>query len=510
MKNSVSTRSIQRGARILAILIIIAVTAAVFAACTEDSDCEDSDYDEGIAEIVPEAETAILPDGSARIQTRLPSYDWGGYALRVLTQDVSDFVGGGGDTTWNVRDMEAEELTGEPLNDAVFRRNLALEERYNFKIRQIMVGTELSTNTVRNAVLAGSNDFDVVSFWVNSTAWMVEEGLLVDLLSVNYLDFTQPWWDGGMVESLTLLGKLPFVSGDLLIINRDAIAAILFNKQLIADLGLDCPYELVRGGQWTLDTFQNMARAAAADLSGHGGRLRMDTDRFGLLLGPVCALWRPMMSGVGVRMAEIGSDGTPFFTIDNERSINALLAIGDMLRADFIPRMAVGYSIFTEGRSLFMEATIRSVEGFRGTDIDFGILPLPKFDEHQQEWGHIVGNFNGRVISIPRFHDDDYLGRIGFMLEAIAAESRYTTIPVHHEIQLLGKYVRDDESSEMLDIIFGSVIWDPGLAYVSWAQGFQVLGSLVQGTLVSDWERRFGMAEAAMRATVNAFERWDY
>jgi hypothetical protein len=106
-------------------------------------------------------------------------------------------------------------------------------------------------------------------------------------------------------------------------------------------------------------------------------------------------------------------------------------------------------------------------------EIDFGILPLPWFDEHQREWRHSVTTTSGQVLAVPNVHYGDALDRIGFMLEAVAAESRYTTIPAHHDIQLQAKLLRDDESSEMLDIIFGSMLWELSGVY-GW---FMVPGS---------------------------------
>jgi hypothetical protein len=107
-------------------------------------------------------------------------------------------------------------------------------------------------------------------------------------------------------------------------------------------------------------------------------------------------------------------------------------------------------------------------------------------------------------MAIPAFHDYESLDRVGFMLEAISAESRYTVIPAHHDVQLQGKFIRDEESSEMLDIIFNSVVWDPSDLY-PWVGG-QVWFSVSSGKLASTWESYLGRTESAIQKTIDAFE----
>ena len=48
------------------------------------------------------------------------------------------------------------------------------------------------------------------------------------------------------------------------------------------------------------------------------------------------------------------------------------------------------------------------------------------------------------------------------ILEALASESRRTVIPAYYEVSLKGRTVRDEESQEMLDLIFSSRVYDLG------------------------------------------------
>jgi hypothetical protein len=57
------------------------------------------------------------------------------------------------------------------------------------------------------------------------------------------------------------------------------------------------------------------------------------------------------------------------------------------------------------------------------------------------------------------------LSRTGSILEAMAAESMFTLKPAYYDIALKGKYIRDEDSEDMLDLIFDSKIYDLGWLY---------------------------------------------
>jgi hypothetical protein len=115
----------------------------------------------------------------------------------------------------------------------------------------------------------------------------------------------------------------------------------------------------------------------------------------------------------------------------------------------------------------------------------------------------------GQVLAIPAFHDWEALDRVGFMLEAISAESRYMVIPAYYNVQLTGQLIRDDESHEMLDIIFNSMVWDTLAIYdwFGWSRGTAF--DLSSNNNASNFERQRGMVEAAMQKTIDVFECLD-
>jgi ABC-type glycerol-3-phosphate transport system substrate-binding protein len=338
--------------KIMTILLIAVMSVVVFAACTND-DRDGEDRTQPPTTTAPDGEPAPTDEngGTARILPNLPDYDWEGHIFRILTDravDVDDWA------MRNVRDIMAkEELTGEPLNDAIYNRNAALEEKYNFTIEQVFSSQTTAFDSLRIAVRAGNDYFDAVSIGGFAPSGIAaQEGFLVDLFDMHYFDFEKPWWNQSVVKDLSIGGKLFFVSGDMTLKNRDAIVVLLFNKQLIANLNLDNPYEFVRGGQWTLSQFSEMARAAASDLNGDG-HLRLNDDRFGFL-----SAWDSMggdafIRGAGVRFAGKDSGGSPVLTFGSDRDFKAISAVNDLLSAaDFTWSFRTSNDLFLDAGTL--------------------------------------------------------------------------------------------------------------------------------------------------------------
>ena len=97
-----------------------------------------------------------------------------------------------------------------------------------------------------------------------------------------------------------------------------------------------------------------------------------------------------------------------------------------------------------------------------------------------------------------------------FTLEALQSEPAKTVIPVYYETGLKTKYSRDEESSQMVDLIFGNRIYDLGNTY--WAmllRGgiFEDMFQKNDRNLASRLERVEPKINAEIDKVINAIER---
>ena len=53
----------------------------------------------------------------------------------------------------------------------------------------------------------------------------------------------------------------------------------------------------------------------------------------------------------------------------------------------------------------------------------------------------------------------------GFMLEALSSASTSTSLQAYYEISCKTKYTYDEESAEMLDLIFSNIVYETALVY---------------------------------------------
>jgi len=296
------------------------------------------------------------------------------------------------------------------------------------------------------------------------------------------------------------------VFGDFIVAANDAIRILMFNKQIHRDSGLENLYELVKTGRWTIDTFYNVSKDVSADLNGDG---IMDTrDRYGLLLqrgSVVC-----FMFGAGVNTTSKDSSDLPGLSIGDERSLLVLQKIHEAVNA---PNLAIFDSefpntwadlqiAFENNQGLLFGEVLQLAERMRASDTDFGILPFPKFDEIQESYFAFADSRCINHIFIPITNHN--LVETGQILEILSAESYYTVRPAYYEKSLTGKFVRDEESSEMLDIILANKIVSMDEMF-NWGMLNAVSDALTSPgpDFVSVIERQFQRTEAAIQRTVN-------
>ena len=99
--------------------------------------------------------------------------------------------------------------------------------------------------------------------------------------------------------------------------------------------------------------------------------------------------------------------------------------------------------------------------------------------------------------------------RTAAILEALAAESKYTLKPAFYDISLKGKMIRDEESEEMLDLIFDSKIYDLGWLYQIGGYNEEIMNLFRnrKSDFVSMYEKREAKALKDIDKINEAFDR---
>ena len=496
--------------KIISLLLAVLTAAGVFMACDSKKD-EDKKIPDSAQTGTEAAGTQAGSEesaGEAQIEPDLPEgVDYGGYTFTFLAHLYE------GDDWLSSLPLElvAEEQSGEPVNDAVYKRNLKIKERYNIDIK--MTGDANEMSAVKKAVGAGDGIYDAVLMFNNNVPGIASADLLTNIDDLPYVDLAKPWWDPAL-NAMSVDGKNFLLAGDLLILDNEATNVLLFNKDLMATLAMELPYGLVNSGKWTMDKFNEYIKGAAGDLNGDGSMSPAD-DRWGFVA--FNDTLHALLVGGGGALAVKDENDLPHMDFTSPRNLTVIEKSMDIMynksdvlniQAD-IPASATWTEMyvnsFEQNRALFIWVRMRIVEKFRNMESNFGIIPMPKFDENQEKYYSVVNPYTGALIGVPKSAED--LERVSIILEALSAESRYTLQPAYYDVVLQRKYARDEESSEMLDIIFNSRIYDIGAVY-SFGNAFVDFIGLCNKSdrnVVSYYEKKQGAMGRAIDKVVDIF-----
>lgn len=442
------------------------------------------------------SETELKPD--------LPEVDMNGKEIRILT------AGWGSDEVV-VNDIISDEITGEPLNDAVFNRKSTVEQIYNCKIIQydISISGDAALR-LQNSVMADDNDYDIAVMMGTNFASLIVGGYLHDFIELPYIDITQPWWDKSSYDALAICGKHYGITGDITTRKMDCVWTMCFNKNMIENYSLDSPYELVKSGDWTIDTVVQMAKAVAQDINGDG-EMTQD-DLWGINYTGDTTMG--IMKGCGVTIAENDANGIPRLTVDSESNIVKIQKIWeDLFNKEYSIDTLFTYwlpdtEIFAAGRCLFLFTGTHQLDQLRTTEVDFGIVPYPKYDKAQPDYLPNTAGIFLSIVCVPLTNWD--LDNTGIFLERFAYEGRQTIVPAFYDIILKTKVSRDEESAEMLDYIYTNITYDTGNLY-NFGELAGVFGYYMTTTpnanIVSTIERNRSAWESAINKLVEEVEK---
>ena len=502
--------------KLISIILLIAIISGILISCGNKNESEKTgDKGDDNIQATQNNQTGEETNTPAqeKIKPDLPEMDLKGYTFTFFAHRI-DYAGdwvGDGDPREIVAEMQdgKEVANSEPINDAVYKRNLAIKEKYNIDIRMLTNSDDVGT--LRKAVKAADSIYDAAVIFNNLVPGVVTANLLVNLEELNYIDLDKPWWDPA-VKSMSIANQNYLMAGDLLILDNEATTGIIFNKDLMAQLGIDLPYEMVKTGKWTMDAMNNIIKDTAMDLNGDGKMNKEDRWGFSVSTDTLHAL---LVSGGG-SLATKDADDIPYMCFTNEKNMAIINKAMDLM---YNPEYVINvhgkdiefpaYTMFEENKFVFMWMRMRVVERFRGMEANFGIIPMPKFDEAQEKYYSVVNPYTGVLLGVPKSAED--LDRVSIILEALSAESTNTLQTAYYDVALQRKYTRDNESSEMLDIIFGSRVYDIGGVY-SFGNvfiDFIELSRKNDRNVMSYYDKKIGAMEKSINKVVDAFRSMD-
>lgn len=445
--------------RIISLLLVLLMTSPLIVSCSdatvEENESESAGGEAAVEVAETEAETEDPWFG-------LEKTDMGGMTFTILT---GDWVG---EPVWDVDDFTAEEYTGAPINDAVYDRNIKVEDRLNCVIEEVNFNIkEDAANALKNSVTAADNAYQL---WVPRLQQYIElasNGYIMDMNKIDGIDFENPSWVQNSIKGLSILGYSFAACNEMMTIHKEAVSSVLFNKNLANQYQLDDLYAVVSDGKWTLDYLEAVIENTASDLNGDG-KMTLD-DQWGFLYQRDTL--DAFLAGSGGAICSKDENDHPVYIFDNELNITALMRITDILYNQNVCQNVMfaqgDFNVWMQNKfmgdeAMFMWVRNVNIPQLRSMESDFGILPNPKYDETYNEYVSIVNSYTGAALSVPNIVDANVEKHLGLFIETMGAASLGTLTTAYYDVMLNGIAVRDQESSMMLDIIYSNTTYDPG------------------------------------------------
>lgn len=378
------------------------------------------------------------------------------------------------------------EKSSDKIDYAIYKRNAKTQEffkiKFDFQAASGSAHSKQVIDKVRSAAGSGDNAYQLViaSHGGDYTPVAMEEGTFLNLKSLPNLDLSKGYWAKYVNDNAEVSGAIFGVTGSISLNLYQELYVCFFNSSLCRTNGIEPEslYELVLNKQWTLDKMIELTQDIYTDTNGNGYDTE-DIYGYGMVFATLDTVW----SSCDISMAATDASGRLKLNVDKSRLGNVLrklnsftwsqkgvMCIDNEADADAIgannktifaaggaQMVATGHTLFANDR--LYNVTIDEMKNCK----DYGILPYPKYNRSQKQYyTGARDHYTVHMVPLPAKNMADVCGSV---LEYLACTSHNEVMPTYYEEVLSGRYTRDTDSIEMLNIIFQNVKMDAGYVY---------------------------------------------
>ena len=411
----------------------------------------------------------------------------------------------------------AGENSGETLDDAIYYRNIEVEDLLDVKLNYFdsQVTTDLTGSTLEKLVMAGDTTYDMYSLIQWNAAKYAYQNMYYNMKEAPYISFDMPWWNYDYMKEMTIgEDKVYCMVGDVHVDSTRCMNCVYYNKNLYGDYydDGDAMYDVVLEGKWTFDLLQQYAGEVWMDLD--GDNVASIDDQLGYSINDYNNL-DGIMYACGVRATGRDENDVPVLTLMTERAVDALQKTYDIFFST-VGGKGMGlleYATseydedvmfrdkFSEGTTMFYFGFFYSAESLRDMDDAYGIIPYPKLDEEQESYYSIAHD----IISVMCLPVNCAKVEVSAaVLEALAYIGYEDVLPAYYESLLKAKYARDAKSAQMIEMIRENFITD--IAYV-YSDAFNALGYACRNMVASKTSNLQSWYASRETAALTAMEK---
>ena len=453
--------------RILSLLLSCLLVLTFFASCNENASDKES-----TGATLESSETSVTTEGvqieASDSETETVGETEIEYVPEIAKTNYEEqlYMQVYGDDSY-MRFIWAEEGNSDLLSEAVFNRQVRLQEHIGVELVGITHGTfdnysESFKQSIKNK--DGSIDVLIPNSYM-PVANLIDGGYARNLDTLDYLNFDADYWKLDYMDSISLVDRHYLGYSDF---NTMKTYVFTFNKDMLdryMDQLDETLYESVYNYRWTLDKMISVANLVYIDNTADG---KTADDTFGIS----GIQWSPFITFLhasNIKLVEQDESGAYKVSVYNELNsyktsylVDKLKALAESDCAWFRYRIESTPVVeLHTGRALMnLNATV-NIDDLLQYEVRFGILPYPMYDELQKDVGYMSLNHDGYIMVASYLTNEKMVGQ---SLELLSYYSKDVQIAVHEK--WLGKQAADaPDDNKMLDIIWDGICPDFGLTY---------------------------------------------
>ncbi len=438
-------------------------------ACGTTGDTIDTTLTQTTAATEPESETEAMP---AVEQT-----DYNGETFHMIGFQsavggwyyAKEYLTGGDDEKMNI------------LNNTVYEMNIMVEDYLGVELTyeniEVVTDVNVMYNTVVRTMVAGDDDYQlcIIHPYAGVSSFITRNHAL-DFYELEALDLSRSYWNGDVMDRLSLNGHAYLGNGDICNYQLNMIYA---NRGILEDAGRKIPYDKVRDGTWTIDELITLSADLYRD---NGDGLRNNKDVYGF-----AGLWdingAAFLQAADIYVLSRNVEGGYELSMYGDRLIDYCDKLYKWLKDEstYIWNMKQwgDPSISME----FIDGQIALTQWALGAeyldaDFEYGMLPMPKYDVEQESYLH---NNWGHNLIVPSTIQNKQM--VGQVLEMMAYYSQTIVWDVYYNEILQLRVSERPDDREMVELICNTVTFDPGIAFCGGNDGLYNLVYITLGAV---------------------------
>ena len=410
------------------------------------------------------------------------------------------------------------ELAATPtsIDRAVYERMTAIEAQFGIKFNLDMAADYMNdlNRKVDNYTKTSTDQIELIAGHAQGVPWnLAMNGKLYEWGEIETLKPERDYWGQTAREQFTTPGgKLYFLTGDMSYLTVGTAFGMFFNKDMVEDVELTSPYELVRSDSWTFDVFSEYVTTIYSNMDNDNSHT-IETGSWGYATSSTRGPYQVLVT-THYPMIEKSESASSIAGY----KVNITKQIFDNLIGDFLDlgKSGVAYLSnsmnytelrggFTSDRVAFYDDEVLFADTFKSSGVNFGVLPWPKYvyDDEMPELFNSMVNAGTDVYGIAINTTEPRLEMIASVLEMLSYLGQKNIMSLYYETILTYQDMPDMDSIEMLEFIHDGLNYDFGYFYNP-GSGFVTLTTRCKNNN-SSASREYELVEGAVR---EALEKW--